>query len=98
MNALGFDILFAIYQGVHQFVRILTYILFIYAFMTWFVRPDAKIYRIFSRLCDPLLAPFRPLSRKLIQMGLHVDLSVWLAAIALQIIDNLLYRLLFFLL
>lgn len=95
---MSYEILWSIYQGVHQFLRILTYLLCIYALMTWFVRPDAKIYRIFNRFCEPLLAPFRPISRRLIQAGLRIDLSVWLAAIALQILDTLIYRLIWFLL
>lgn len=87
-----FEIVYRLYLGIHQFLRLLSYALFIYALMSWFVRPDAKIYRIFSRFCEPLLAPFRPIGRKLIQYGLRVDLSVWLAAIGLQIIDNIIYR------
>ena len=90
------EVIYQIYIGVHQFIRILSGALFIYALMTWFVRPDAKIYRIFSRFCDPLLTPFRPLGRKLIQMGLRVDLSVFMAVIALQIIDNIVMRILFY--
>ena len=91
------DLIYQIYVGIHQFIRILSGALFIYALMTWFVRPDAKIYRLFSRFCDPLLTPFRPLGRKLIQMGLRVDLSVFLALIALQVIDNIALRILYFL-
>ena len=87
-----FEIVYRIYLGIHQFLNILSTALFIYALMTWFVRPDAKIYRIFSRFCEPLIAPFRPIGRKLIEMGLRVDLSVWLAAIGLNILDNIIYR------
>lgn len=92
------NVLFLIYQGVHQFLRILSALLVIYALMTWFVRPDTKLYRVFYRLCEPLLAPFRPISRKLFEIGLRVDISVILAVLALQIIDNIIYRLLILLL
>jgi len=90
-----FEIIYRIYLGIHQFLRILSYALYIYALMTWFVRPDAKIYRIFSRFCEPLLAPFRPIGRKLIQMGLRIDLSVWIAAIGLNLLDSIIYRIIF---
>ena len=90
-----FEVIYRIYLGIHQFLRILSYALYIYALMTWFVRPDAKIYRIFSRFCEPLLAPFRPIGRKLIQMGLRIDLSVWIAAIGLNLLDSIIYRIIF---
>ncbi len=90
---MSYEILFGLYNGVHVFIRLLTGILFVYALMTWFVRPDSKIYRVFYNFCSPIVAPFRGISEKLIRAGLRVDLSVWMAMIALRIIDNLLLRL-----
>lgn len=90
-----FDVLYRVYLGIHQFLNILSYALIIYALMTWFVRPEAPIYRFAARFCAPLLAPFRPLGQKLIQAGLRIDLSVWFAVLALRIVDNLVYRLIF---
>ncbi|MDO4739468.1 MAG: YggT family protein [Eubacteriales bacterium] len=92
------EAIYRIYLGVHQFLNILSYALIAYALMTWFVRPDAKIYRIMYRFCEPLLAPFRPLGQWLIRYGLRLDLTVWFAILALRLIDYLLNRLLYVLL
>lgn len=90
-----YEILYNLYTGVHYFLSIIRVALYVYALMTWFARPDSRIYITLSRLCDPFVAPFRPLGRKLIQSGLRVDLSVWFAAIALRILDTIIFRVLF---
>ena len=43
---------------------------------------------------QPLLEPFRPLGNKLIEKGFRVDLTPWLAMIALQILQRILYEIL----
>lgn len=93
-----YHVVTGVYTGVHTFIQILTVVLCVYALMTWFVRPDAPLYRWAYRFCSPIVAPFKPLSQRLIRSGLRVDLSVWMAIIALRILDRLLARLLFLLL
>lgn len=88
------EIILRIYEGVTLFLRVISGMLLIYALMTWFVRPENRFYRLIARFCDPLLAPFRGLSRKLIQRGLMIDVSVWLALLSLRLIEYLLARLL----
>ncbi len=92
------EIIYGVYQGVYMFLNIISIMLVVYALMTWFVRPDAPVYRFMSRFCEPIVAPFRGISRRLIQAGLRIDISVILAVAAIRLLQTLLYRLLFFLL
>ena len=92
------EIILRVYQGVSMFLNIVSMMLVVYAFMTWFVRPDAPVYRFMNRFCEPLLAPFRPIARRLIEYGLRIDISVILAIAAIRVLERLLYRLLYLLL
>ncbi len=89
-----YEILFRIYRGLSLFLDIISYVLIIYALMTWFVRPDSTVYRLFARFCQPLLSPFRGIAGKLMEKGLMIDISVYLALIAIRLIRSLLYQLL----
>jgi len=82
-------------SGVINFLDILSAMLVVYALMTWFMRPDNPVYIVFARIADVVLTPFRPISRKLINMGLHIDLSVILALLSIRIIRRLLVTLLY---
>ncbi len=81
--------------GVDNFLNIVSVLLIVYALMTWFMRPDNPVYIVFARIADVVLTPFRPISRKLINMGLHIDLSVILALLSIRIIRRLLVTLLY---
>ena len=84
------DVSWAIYQGVSYFTRIVSALIFIYCILSWVTRPDSPVFRFVSRLVQPLLEPFRPLGNKLIEKGFRVDLTPWLAMIALQILQRVL--------
>lgn len=75
-----------IYSGVDTFLNILSVILVLYALATWFVRPDHPVYIVLSRIAGVLIAPFRPIAERLFRRGMRMDLSVWLALLAIQLI------------
>ena len=87
---------FVYYQllsGVDTFLNLLSLALVVYALMTWFMRPDNRIYQFFARIADFVISPFRPVSAWLIKQGLRIDVSVILALICIRILRNLLFRL-----
>ncbi len=92
---MSYPVLIQTVRGIHYFLYILEIALFLYVIMSWIVRPYNRFYVFLRNLVSPLLAPFRPLSRKLIERGFMVDLSVLFALIALRLLDSLLPRLLF---
>ena len=89
---MAWSVQYAIFSGLYRFLEALQLLLIVYALMTWFVRPDNAVYRFLYRFLDPILTPFKRLSRYLINRGLRIDLSVWFAVIALRIIQSLLTR------
>ena len=88
------QIIARVLMGIGYFFSILRLLVVVYALMTWFVRPDTPIYRFMSRICEPLLAPFRPIARRLIEYGLRIDISPILALIAMEVLYRLLYAIL----
>ena len=89
---MAWSVQYAIFSGLYRFLEALQLLLIVYALMTWFVRPDNAVYRFLYRFLNPILTPFKRLSRYLINRGLRIDLSVWFAVIALRIIQSLLTR------
>ncbi len=86
MRQLYQSVVFQIYTGVNYFLDIISVVLFVYCLMTWFVRPDSPLYAFMRRLVDPIVAPFRPLARRLMEKGLMLDISVLLAIFGVRII------------
>lgn len=75
-----------IYTGINYFLDIISVILVVYCFMTWFVRPNSPAYVFIHRIVEPIVAPFRPLALRLMEKGLMLDVSVLLAIIGVRII------------
>jgi len=88
-------IAFQIVMAISLFLRILSIALWVYVIMSWFVRPYNRVYIFVRNLVAPLLAPFRPIARKLMESGVMVDLSVVMAWIALRILQSVLPRLVY---
>ena len=88
-------VLYQLIYGVDTFLNILSVILVVYALMTWFMRPDSPVYIFFARIADVAISPFRPIANWLIHIGLRIDLSVFLALAGIQILRNLLTRLMY---
>lgn len=88
-------IAFQIVMAISLFLRILSIALWVYVIMSWFVRPYNRVYIFVRNLVAPLLAPFRPVARKLMEAGVMVDLSVVMAWIVLRILQSVLPRLVY---
>ncbi len=85
----GYQIAYQIQSGINIFLNIVSWILAAYCLMTWFVRPGSSIYTFMQRLVEPIVAPFRPLARRLMERGLMLDVSVLLAIFGVRIITRL---------
>ena len=90
---MGSAVVYQIFLGINRFLSVLEVLLIIYALMTWFVRPDSPVYPFLYRFLNPVIAPFRRISRKLIERGLMIDISVILAVLAIRVVQSLLWRL-----
>lgn len=86
-------VFYQLLSGVDTFLNLLSLMLVVYALMTWFMRPDNKIYQVFARMADFVISPFRPISAWLIRQGFRIDVSVILALICIRILRTLLFRL-----
>jgi len=86
---MGIAVAYQIYTGFEYFFSIVSGILFVYCIMTWFVRPSSPIYAFMNRLVEPIVMPFRPLARKLMEKGLMLDVSVLLAIFGVQILRKI---------
>ena len=85
-------VIFNILTGVSYFCNIISALLFIYCLMTWIVRPNSPAYTFVHRIVEPFLAPFRPLSMRLMQKGFMIDITPLLAILALRVIQSLLWN------
>ena len=85
-------VVYQILTGIDYFINIVSLLLFIYCLMTWFVRPNSQAYIFVHRLVEPFIAPFRPLALRLMEKGLMIDVSVFLAIIALRVVRSLLWN------
>ena len=83
-------VLLKVYQGFDIFLRILQYVLLAYCVLSWFASPINRLYMILSRVAQPLVAPFRSLSNRLIRRGLRFDISAIFAFLALSVARQLL--------
>lgn len=74
-----------------------TYVILACAVLSWFVKPYNRLYVFLRSICEPVVAPFRALSAKLMPRGMMFDISSLLAYFALQIVISILQRLLYML-
>lgn len=87
-------------RAVYMFTDILVTALVVRALMSWFVRdaysPLGKVYGALIRFTEPIVEPFRKfLSR--FNTGM-VDFSLLLAMIAIELVSNIIIRLILLLL
>lgn len=85
-------ILQKVYLGCDIFLRVLQYVLVAYCVLSWFASPLNRLFALLSRISQPLVAPFRPLSNYLIRRGLRFETSAIFALVALSIARELLVR------
>lgn len=94
---MNYLLLTKIFEGLDLFLRILSVVLIAYGVLSWFVRPENPLFQAISRFAQPLLAPFRSIARKLLDRGFMIDVSLFLALIAIQVLQYLLVYLFRFL-
>lgn len=92
---MDYIVMMQLIRGVDTFLNLVSVALVAYALMSWFMRPDSQIYQFFAKIADVVVSPFRPISRWLINQGLRIDLSVFLALAAIQVLRSLLTRLMY---
>lgn len=83
--------------AIYMFAEIITAALVIRALLSWFAgdpySPIGKIYRFMIRFTEPIVEPCRRLLSRF-NTGM-LDFSVFLALILLQVVTNLLVRLIY---
>ena len=77
-----------------RLLRVLQLAVLAYCLMSWFPSlRGSKFFQTLGRILEPFAAPFRGISAKIRQLtGIPLDLSLWLALIALEILERILIR------
>lgn len=82
---------------------LLKFALVLRAFLSWFISPFNKFYRVLQTITEPMIAPFRPLAMRLTNGRLPIDLAPLFAFFALMLLQylvniaqNILWRALYF--
>ena len=86
---MAYAVLVQILNGISLFFDVVTFIMVLYAFMSWFMRPNNAFYQLLARFCQPIVAPFRPIASRLMQSGFMFDVSYILAFFAIRITQYL---------
>jgi len=86
---------YIVVRTVRIFFDVLTAAILLFCIMSWF--PTARRTRLFefvSRFIEPMVAPFRGLSRWIMRKtGIPLDFSVWFALIGLRILERVAWNL-----
>ncbi len=69
------------------------WLIFITAMLSWFVSPQNRLMQLLRSITEPVLYPFRLLTRKFMSGGMFLDISPLLAYFALRIVNLLITRL-----
>lgn len=89
---MGAIALYKVFYGISIFIRIVNYIILAYCVMSWFVSPTNRLYVLLRDISQPIIAPFRALSYKLMmRSSLRIDLSPWFALLALNLLQRILW-------
>lgn len=87
-----------LYRIIYYFLEVLTWMIIINALLSWFMRPDHPIKSFLGRMVEPVVRPFRLLTRRIFGNS-PLDFSPFLAVVAIQVvvwlINQLFYRVLF---
>ena len=89
--------LYNIFNALNMLLNLLSYAIFFYCILTW-VAPRSPLCYWLERFIEPVCAPFRTLSRKLMmRWGAPFDFTCWFAIIGLRIARSLLRRIFYLL-
>ncbi|MDD2647598.1 MAG: YggT family protein [Eubacteriales bacterium] len=83
-------VIYTIYSWVYRIVSLISFILFAYCILSWFLPPQNKLMQFLARIIEPILEPFRRLLRKRFGWNMPIDFSPILLGFALQLIMYLL--------
>lgn len=90
---MGNQVIVAVLEGVAWFLNIFTWLIIINALLSWVLDPNHQIRMLISRIIDPVIRPFRALTRGMSSSTMPIDFSPILAYVVLLIIIKLLERL-----
>jgi len=76
--------------GIIWFLRVLSVMIIINAFLSWFVDMNHPIREFVSRFVNPVVRPFRKLTDRLPSSHIPIDISPLLAYFAIMLIIQLL--------
>lgn len=76
--------------GLVYFLNIVSFVLFAYAILSWFLPKWHKVMVIMARYLEPILSPFRKLSQRIMPAGTPLDLSILFAIISVQVASRIL--------
>ncbi len=83
--------MYTLFQAVSIFLNVIDTAIFVYVIMSWF-SPRSRFYIWLVNFVTPFIKPFYRLSLKIMtRTGWRVDLSAWMAMIAISIIQRLLW-------
>ena len=83
--------MYTLFQAVSIFLNVIDTAIFVYVIMSWF-SPRSRFYIWLVNFVTPFIKPFYHLSLKIMtRTGWRVDLSAWMAMIAISIIQRLLW-------
>ena len=86
-------VLYNIFRGISAFIQIAQLILVAYCLASWVLSPANRFYEVLRNLAWPIIAPFRGISEWLMtKIRLPIDLSAIIALFALNIAENLIWR------
>jgi uncharacterized protein YggT (Ycf19 family) len=94
LSAIGTQTLLILIRVIEYY----SYVFIIDAVLSWFLKPGNKLRQILIFLTEPLVSLFRPLERRLRRgMNFPISLAHLFAFFFLQILQSVLYRVLFLL-
>lgn len=86
--------LYGVFTAASWFLRIVSDAIFLYCILSWFVSTRSRIFMWLKGFIDPFVSPFRPLAMRIMSRSrIPFDLSYWFAAIGIQIINWLWWKL-----
>ena len=90
--------LYAIFKAATLFLRIIELAIFAYCVLSWFVPSTNGLFRWLHGFISPFVSPFRRIGMWFIQKTrIPFDLTYWIAIIVIDILQNLIWRIYYFL-
>ena len=85
--------LYAIFKAATLFLRVIEIAILAYCVLSWFVPSTNPLFRWLHGFVSPFVMPFRRIGMWIIRRTrIPIDLSFYMAIIAIDIVKNLLWR------